>query len=135
AIVATHVYGNACDIDAIAEIASAYKIPVIYDAAHAFGAEWDGRSLYRYGDIATASFHATKLFHTTEGGGIFTQNDEISHRVSYMRNFGHNGQEAFWGLGINAKNSELHAAMGLALLPEIPQILEKRKEIASVYDS
>jgi dTDP-4-amino-4,6-dideoxygalactose transaminase len=87
-----------------------------------------------YGDVSTVSFHATKLFHTGEGGGIATNDDDIAHRVSYMRNFGHNGQEDFWGLGINGKGSELHAAMGLSVFPYIDQIMASRKQISELYD-
>ncbi|MCX7954408.1 MAG: DegT/DnrJ/EryC1/StrS family aminotransferase [Bacteroidales bacterium] len=133
AIIATHIYGNPCDVEAIEKIAKQNNLYIIYDAAHAFGSTYKGKSLYAYGDIAVASFHATKLFHTAEGGAIFCDNEAIAHRVSYMRNFGHNGQEAFWGLGINGKNSELHAAIGLAIWPDIEKILLKRKEIYKTY--
>ena len=134
AILATHVYGIPCDVEAIEKIAKQHKLKVIYDAAHAFGVEYNGRSVLSYGDISTLSFHATKLFHTTEGGGIVTNNDDLAHRISYMRNFGHNGQEEFWGLGINGKNSEFHAAMGLANFPFIDSILERRKVLSEKYD-
>ena len=78
--------------------------------------------------------HATKLFHTTEGGGIVANDEAVAHRFSYMRNFGHKGQEDFWGIGINAKNSEFHAAMGLCVFPYIDQIIKKRKELSELYD-
>lgn len=133
AILATHVYGNPCDVEAIQQIAKEYGLKVIYDAAHCFGSTYKGKSLYAWGDISTASFHATKLFHTVEGGALFCNDDEVAHRISFMRNFGHNGQEAFWGLGINGKNSEFHAAMGLAIWPDIDSILQKRKEIYAAY--
>lgn len=133
AILATHVYGNPCDIEAIQQIADEHGLKVIYDAAHAFGSTYNGKSLYAYGDISTASFHATKLFHTVEGGGLFCSDEEVAHRISYMRNFGHNGQEAFWGLGINGKNSELHAAVGLSIWPDIDIIIARRKEIFNTY--
>jgi dTDP-4-amino-4,6-dideoxygalactose transaminase len=128
AILATHVYGNPCDIDAIAAIAKKYRLKVIYDAAHCFGTRHRGKSVFEYGDISTTSFHATKLFHTIEGGGIFTQDKALAHKISYMRNFGHNGQEEFWGVGINGKNSEFHAAMGLVNLNYAESILLKRKQ-------
>ncbi|WP_026755092.1 DegT/DnrJ/EryC1/StrS aminotransferase family protein [Sediminibacter sp. Hel_I_10] len=128
AILATHVYGNPCDVEAIDRIAKKHDLKVIYDAAHCFGTIYKGRSIFEYGDISTTSFHATKLFHTVEGGAIFTNNNELAHKISYMRNFGHNGQEAFWGVGINGKNSEFHAAMGIANLKHANKILEKRKE-------
>jgi dTDP-4-amino-4,6-dideoxygalactose transaminase len=135
AILATHVYGIPCAVDAIQAIAVKYGLKVIYDAAHAFGVRHDDRSLLSYGDISTLSFHATKLFHTVEGGGIATNDEKLAHRISYMRNFGHNGQEDFWGLGINGKNSELHAAMGLSNFPYISDILTTRKKLFKMYDT
>jgi dTDP-4-amino-4,6-dideoxygalactose transaminase len=128
AILATHVYGNPCDVEAIDAIAKKYNLKVIYDAAHCFGTTYKGKSIFEYGDISTTSFHATKLFHTVEGGGIFTNDKEVAHKISYMRNFGHNGQEDYWGVGINGKNSEFHAAMGIANLKYASNILEKRKK-------
>lgn len=134
AIVATHVYGIPCAVEKIQAIAEKHHLKVIYDAAHTFGVEFQGRSLVSYGDISTLSFHATKIFHTVEGGAIITDNDDLAHRISYMRNFGHNGQEAFWGLGINGKNSEFHAAMGLCNLPHIEGIISARRQVSSWYD-
>jgi dTDP-4-amino-4,6-dideoxygalactose transaminase len=134
AILATHVYGNPCDVEAIAGIAGKYNLKVLYDAAHAFGVRYKGNSLLSYGDIATISFHATKLFHTAEGGAIITNNDELAHKISYMRNFGHNGPEHFWGIGINGKSSELHAALGLCILPEVNNLIKRRKELSALYD-
>jgi dTDP-4-amino-4,6-dideoxygalactose transaminase len=134
AILATHVYGIPCDVEAIDRIAKKHKLKVIYDAAHAFGVEYKGASLLSYGHISTLSFHATKLFHTVEGGGIATNDDELAHRIAYMRNFGHKGQEEFWGLGINGKSSEFHAAMGLCMFPQISNILEERKKLSTLYD-
>lgn len=135
AILATHVYGNPCDVEAIQQIADEHGLKVIYDAAHCFGTEYKGRSLYAWGNVSTASFHATKLFHTVEGGALFCNDEETAHRISYMRNFGHNGQEAFWGLGINGKNSELHAAMGLAIWPDVDVLIQRRREIYQAYAS
>ena len=135
AILATHVYGIPCNVDAIKIIAEKYGLKVIYDAAHAFAVNYNDRSILNNGDISTLSFHATKLFHTVEGGGIITDDDELAHRISYMRNFGHKGQEEFWGLGINGKNSEFHAAMGLCLLPNIKNIIQQRKERCDLYTS
>ncbi len=134
AILATHVYGLPCNVVEIKRIADKHNLRVIYDAAHAFGVNLDGTSLLNFGDISTLSFHATKLFHTVEGGGIATNNDEIAHKISYMRNFGHKGQEEFWGLGINGKNSEFHAAMGLCVFPNIGDILKNRKQLSEAYD-
>ncbi|MFD2552339.1 DegT/DnrJ/EryC1/StrS family aminotransferase [Bizionia sediminis] len=134
AIIATHVYGNPCDVLAIQEIADKHNLKVIYDGAHAFGVEVHGKSIFEYGDIATCSLHATKLYHSTEGGLVVTKNPEILKKLAYMRNFGFNGPEAFAELGINAKNSEFHAAMGLANLNYINNIHEKRKVISERYD-
>jgi dTDP-4-amino-4,6-dideoxygalactose transaminase len=133
AILSTHVYGIPCDVEKIASIAKKHKLKVIYDGAHAFGVQYKGKPLLSYGDISTLSFHATKLFHTIEGGGIATQDDALAHKIAYMRNFGHKGQEEFWGLGINGKNSEFHAAMGLCMYPQISNILETRKKLSDTY--
>jgi dTDP-4-amino-4,6-dideoxygalactose transaminase len=134
AILATHVYGIPCGVEKIREIAARHQLPVIYDAAHAFGVEYKGAGLLNYGDISTLSFHATKLFHTVEGGGITTNDDDLAHRISYLRNFGHNGQEAFWGLGVNGKSSEFHAAMGLCVFPYVNELIKKRKALSDAYD-
>lgn len=134
-ILATHVYGNPCAVEAIEAIARVHQLKVIYDAAHAFGVEFKGQSLLNYGDISTLSFHATKLFHTIEGGAIVCSDDALAHRISYMRNFGHNGPEAFHGMGINGKASEFQAAMGLCVLPHLDEIMEARKRICQNYDT
>lgn len=134
AILATHVYGNPCDIDAIQAIAEKYGLKVIYDAAHCFGTKYKGRSVFDYGDISTTSFHATKLFHTTEGGAVFTNNPDLLKKLAYMRNFGHSGPEEFAEVGINGKNSEFHAAMGLVNLNHITAVLQKRRELSAYYD-
>lgn len=134
AILATHVYGNPCDVKEIEHIAKKNKLKVIYDSSHCFGVNYKGKSILKYGDLSTLSFHATKLFHTAEGGAVVTDNDELAHRISYMRNFGHKGQEDFWGLGINGKNSELHAALGLSVLPKIRMIINQRKKVSGYYD-
>ena len=134
AIVATHIFGNPCDIDAIGKIAKKHKLKVIYDAAHTFGVKYKGKSILNYGDISTISFHATKIFHTIEGGALVTNNKALAKKISYMRNFGHNGYEKFFGLGINAKMSEFHAIMGLCNLPKIKNIIKARKNIWKTYD-
>lgn len=134
AILATHVYGIPCDVAAIEQIAKKHKLKVIYDAAHAFGVRHSGTGILNYGDISTLSFHATKLFHTVEGGAIVTNDDNLAHRIGYMRNFGHKGQEDFWGIGINGKNSEFHAAMGLAIFPSIENIISRRRMLSEVYE-
>ena len=135
AILATHVYGNACPVEAIDTIAKKYNLKVIYDAAHAFGVEYKGQSLLNYGDVSTLSFHATKLFHTIEGGAIITSDDALAQKISYMCNFGHEGAEHFVGLGTNAKLSEMHAAMGLCVLPKVEELIAKRRELTILYDT
>lgn len=135
AILATHVFGNPCDVERIKKLAKKHGLSVIYDAAHAFGVEYKGESLFNYGDISTCSFHATKLFHTAEGGALFTSDEKIMHKAYYSHNFGHDGPLKYHGLGINGKLSELQAAMGLVVLPHIESILKKRKEIVEIYIS
>lgn len=134
AILATHCFGNACNIDAIQEIADRYNLKVIYDAAHCFGTKYKGKSIFSFGGISTLSLHATKLMHSIEGGAVFTQKPELLKKMAFMRNFGHDGPSKFNGVGINAKNSEFHAAMGLCVLQDIPSILKKREEQSLYYD-
>ena len=133
AILATHVYGNPCDVEAIDALAKKYNIKVIYDAAHAFGVKFQGRSIFEYGDISTTSFHATKLFHTVEGGAVFTGSPELLKKMAFLKNFGHDGPEKFAEVGINGKNSEFHAAMGLCNLEHLDDILKKRKQDYKQY--
>jgi len=116
AIVATHVYGNPCDIERLEDIAKRNNLKLIFDAAHCFGVKYKGESVLNYGDISILSFHATKMFHTIEGGAVITKSPALLKKMSYLRNFGHEGAEAFNGLGINGKNCEFHAAMGLCNL-------------------
>ncbi len=134
AILATHVFGNPCNIEEIAKIANTHNLMVIYDAAHAFGVKYKGQSIFNYGDISTCSFHATKLFHTGEGGALITSSQSLYHQCYYRHNFGHNGFTDFFGVGINGKISELQAAMGLAILPYIHEILSKRKTLVENYE-
>jgi dTDP-4-amino-4,6-dideoxygalactose transaminase len=134
AILATHVYGNPSEVEAIQALAEKHNLRVIYDAAHAFGVEYKEKSVLNFGDISTLSFHATKLFHTGEGGAIVTNDDELAFKISYMANFGHDGPERYWGLGINGKNSELHAAMGLCVLPKVAELIQYRQKLSSLYD-
>lgn len=128
AILATHVFGNPCDVEAIGHIARKHNLKVIYDAAHCFGTTYKGESIYHWGDISTTSFHATKLFQTIEGGAVITRNSVINDRLDLMRNFGHVDYGVFIGAGINGKNSEVHAAMGLCNLNYIDDILRVRKQ-------
>ncbi len=138
AIIATHVFGNPCNVVAINKIARKHNLKVIYDAAHAFGVNISGNSVLINGDISTISFHATKIFNTIEGGAIITNNDSLAEKIFYLRNFGHFGAsnpEKFLGVGINGKNSELHASMGLCLLPKMKKIIKKRLRLSGFYDN
>lgn len=134
AILATHVYGNPCDVVQIEKIARKHNLKVIYDGAHAFGVEINGKSVFEYGDISTCSLHATKLYHSTEGGFIVTKDAELLKKMAHIRNFGISGFDSFAELGINGKNSELHAAMGLINLNYINDIHQKRKKLTEYYD-
>lgn len=128
AIVPVHVFGNACDVDAIDAIAKRHNLKIIYDASHAFGVKYQGESLLKHGDAATLSFHATKLFHTGEGGAIVFKNKKDLALAKKMINFGITGPEKIEELGINAKMSELQAAMGLCVLDEIESIFFERSK-------
>lgn len=134
AILATHVFGNPCDIDAIEKIAAKHNLKVIYDAAHCFGSKYKGKHVFSYGDISTASFHATKLYHTIEGGAVVTNSAELLKKMAYLRNFGYETADTFACVGVNGKNSEFHAAMGLLNLKHIDEILHSRKAQAFMYD-
>jgi dTDP-4-amino-4,6-dideoxygalactose transaminase len=134
AILATHCFGNPCEVEIIQKIAEKHQLKVIYDGAHCFGTNFKGRSIFEWGDISVVSFHATKLYHTIEGGAVFTKDPAILRKMDLKRNFGHDGPEKFDGVGINGKNSEFHAAMGLCNLKYIDQILNKRKEQSLFYD-
>jgi dTDP-4-amino-4,6-dideoxygalactose transaminase len=134
AIIATHVYGNPCDVDKIEAIAKKHSIKVIYDAAHAFGAILRGQSVLNYGDVSTCSFHATKVFHTIEGGSVMCKNEALFEKIKLYRSFGHINDD-YYTQGINGKNSEFHAAMGLANLPYLSRNIIKRKRISELYDS
>ena len=134
AILATHVYGNPCDVEHIEKIAKKHNLKVIYDAAHAFDVTINGKSIFEYGDISTCSLHATKLYHSGEGGLITANDPKLLKKMAFIRNFGFNGPESFAELGINGKNSEFHAAMGLANLEYIQSIHEKRKMLTEAYD-
>ncbi|HEY6143935.1 MAG TPA: DegT/DnrJ/EryC1/StrS family aminotransferase [Flavobacterium sp.] len=133
AILATHVFGNPCNVIEIEKIAKKNNLKVIYDAAHSFGVNYNGESLFNFGDVSTCSFHATKLFHTAEGGAMFCNNKDLFHKLFYSHNFGHNGPLDFHGLGINAKISELQAGMGLALFPYMDHIIVEREKVVSFY--
>ena len=133
AIVPVHVFGNPCDVEAIKSIANKNNLKVIYDAAHAFGSEYKDQSVLNYGDISTLSFHATKLFHTIEGGAVITNSDELAKKIRLMINFGISSPTSITSLGTNAKMNEFEAAMGLCVLDDIEDIRKKRKSIWQTY--
>jgi len=134
AIVATHVFGIPCDVRAIEAIAKKYHLKVIYDAAHCFGVEYENQSILNWGDISTLSFHATKIFHTVEGGGVICHDPVLENIISQLGNFGHTSPTEFSLPGINGKLSEVHAAMGLAILPDVGKLIDYRKSIHATYD-
>ena len=133
AIMAVHVFGYPCDVEKIQKIANKHNLKVIYDGAHAFGSRYKGKSLLAYGDITTCSFHATKLFHTIEGGACFSKNSEINQKIQMLKTFGEKDKQ-YEIVGTNAKMTEFNAAMGLANLPYIKEIIKERKEICELYD-
>ncbi|TXH52947.1 MAG: DegT/DnrJ/EryC1/StrS family aminotransferase [Bacteroidia bacterium] len=134
AILATHVYGNPCDVESIDKIAKKHNLKVIYDGAHAFGVRVNGKSIFEYGDISTCSLHATKLYHSIEGGLVVTKDADLLKKLANIRNFGISGFDTFENLGLNGKNSEFHAAMGLANLKHINEIIIKRRTLTVRYD-
>jgi len=133
AILAVHVFGYACAVDEIGRIAQNHGLKIIYDGAHAFGSFFNGKSLLSYGDISTLSFHATKLFHTIEGGACVVKDTAVSEILELQKRFGHNYDDHIMP-GINAKCSEFHAAMGLANFNFIETIIIKRRDICNLYD-
>jgi dTDP-4-amino-4,6-dideoxygalactose transaminase len=133
AIMAVHVFGYPCDVEALEDIAKRHNLKVIYDAAHAFGGNYKGKSLLSYGDAATCSFHATKVFHTIEGGCVITHDEKTHKKVGLLKSFGHIGDDHFC-LGINAKASEFQAAMGLCNLADFSTIVKNRAQVAAWYD-
>jgi dTDP-4-amino-4,6-dideoxygalactose transaminase len=133
AIMPVHVFGNPCDVDAIQAIADKHGLKVIYDAAHAIGSEYNGRSLLSYGDISATSLHATKLFNTAEGGACITNDAELDQRLRRIRFFGHNEQKDIVMEGFNGKLTEVHAALGLANMKYYEEVLQARKELYDYY--
>lgn len=133
AILPVHVFGNPCNIDLIERIAKKHNLKVIYDAAHAFGIEYNGKSIFEYGDISICSFHSTKLFHTIEGGLVYAKNVDIVEKAELAKKFGHIGDDHMQ-LGINGKASEFNAAMGLANLKYANDIIKDRKRASLKYD-
>jgi dTDP-4-amino-4,6-dideoxygalactose transaminase len=133
-ILTTHVYGNSGDLEMQEHLATENNIPLIYDGAHAFGVKHRGKSIFNYGTVSTCSFHATKIFHTIEGGAIITKDDVLAEKIRGLKSFGHKGDDYFLA-GINGKNSEFHAAMGLVNLGHFAKIQSHRKMISELYDS
>lgn len=134
AILATHVFGNPCDITALEQIAKKAGIFLIFDAAHAFGSSYLGKSVFAYGDATMGSLHATKLYHAVEGGILTSSDSALDQQFRFFRNFGHNGFGKFEMPGINAKLSEFHAAMGLVNLQHLESILQNRKSAWLRYE-
>lgn len=133
AIVPVHVFGNGCNVEEIKRIAKKHNLKIIYDAAHAFGVKYKEESILKYGDISTLSFHATKIFHSIEGGALVINDDELYKKAKKMINFGINENREIDCLGINAKMNEFQAAMGLCVLDDIDKIIECRKKVYGYY--
>lgn len=135
AILPVHVYGNPCDVEKIEKIAQKHGLKVIYDAAHAFGVRYKDTSLLNYGDLSILSFHATKCFHTFEGGAIISHSVEMKKKIDYLKNFGIDNETSVVGVGINGKMNEIQAAMGLINLKYYNLNFEKRKKLHDLYKS
>lgn len=133
AILPVHVFGNACEVEEIERIAKKHDLKIIYDAAHAFDVKYKKQSVLNYGDISTLSFHATKLFHSIEGGALIINDDELVQKARYLINFGIKNAEEIPHLGTNAKMNEFEAAMGLCVLDDIEEIKKKRKIVIENY--
>lgn len=132
AILGVHVYGNICNVEAIQKIADKHGLKVIYDAAHAFGVEYKGKGIGAYGDVSMFSFHATKVFHTIEGGCLTFADENLAKKITLQRNFGVNG-ESLDCFGTNAKMNEFQSAMGICNLRHIDQELALRKSVYEAY--
>ncbi|WP_456383349.1 DegT/DnrJ/EryC1/StrS family aminotransferase [Hydrogenimonas sp.] len=133
AIAPCHVFGNACEIDEIDRIADKHGLKVIYDASHAFDVRYKGKHILGYGDMSAISFHATKMFHTVEGGALIIKDDELYEKAKIIRDHGSDGPDSVAMLGINGKMNEVEAAMGLCMLDEEEQILSERKRSHDYY--
>lgn len=132
-ILAVHVFGTPCDVTKIQEVANRYGLKVVYDAAHAFGCEINNQGIGTFGDISMFSFHATKLFHTTEGGALTVNNPNLKTRVDLLKNFGIKNEEEVVMPGINGKMTEIQAAIGLLVLDHIKAEMEKRQVLLETY--
>lgn len=133
AIMPVHVYGQPCEMECIQEIANTYGLKVIYDAAHAFGVEKEGKSLLAAGNMSTLSFHATKVYNTVEGGALVCHDAQTKQRIDYLKNFGFANETTVVAPGINGKMDELRAAYGLLSLKHVDEAIAKRKQVALRY--
>jgi len=133
AILAVHVFGYPCKLDALADIARRHNLKLIYDAAHAFGVRVNGKSIAQYGDLSMFSFHATKLYHSLEGGMLTFPNPSLKTEVDYLKNFGFKNEVEVVMPGTNAKMNEMQALMGLTMLKYVPELIEKRRSITQLY--
>ena len=133
AILPVHVFSNPCDVKAIQQIADKHNLKVIYDAAHAMCVNYEGKSLLEYGDISATSFHATKIFQSGEGGACVTNDQQLFERLRRLRFFGHNENKDIVDEGINGKMTEIHAALGLASLKWLDNVLRDRREKYELY--
>jgi len=133
AIMPVHVYGNPCDITRIQDIADKYGLKVIYDAAHAFGVELNGKSILEAGDMSTLSFHATKVYNTVEGGALICHDEKTKQRIDYLKNFGFAGETEVIGFGINGKMDEIRSAFGLLNLKQVDKAIKARHKVALQY--
>ena len=135
AIMPVHVYGTPCNTKRIQEIADIYGLKVIYDAAHAFGVNVDGKSILENGDMSTLSFHATKVYNTVEGGALICRDEATKKRIDYLKNFGFADEVTVVAPGINSKMDELRSAWGLLNLKQVDEAIAKRKHVAELYRS
>jgi dTDP-4-amino-4,6-dideoxygalactose transaminase len=133
-ILPVHIYGNICDVESMEKLGNDAELPVIYDAAQSFGSEYRGRSVLDYGDFATCSFHATKVFHTGEGGAVVTHAEDALAALRLLRTCGHAG-DTHIRPGTNSKLSEFHAAIGLCLLDKVADNIAARKKVSAIYDA
>ena len=133
AIMPVHCYGKPCDMERIQAIADKYGLRVIYDAAHAFGVEVNGKSVLEQGDMATLSFHATKVYNTLEGGALVIHDEQTKKRIDFLKNFGFAGETEVVAPGINSKMDEVRAAYGLLNLRQVDEAIEKRHQVAVKY--
>ena len=132
-ILAVHVYGTPCDVDGLQGLADRHRLRLIYDAAHAFGATVQGRGIGTFGDVTMFSFHATKLFHTAEGGALACADHALKARIDDLRNFGIHGPDAVDAIGLNGKMTELQAALGLCVFEQLGEELQKRRRLIARY--